>query len=50
MLITTQKLPMSSGIPWGTIIFVAIILSGIGFLTYQAVIAPTTIKKPNPKS
>ena len=49
MLLTPKNLPMSNGgLPWGTIIFVAVIVCGVSYIGYQAMQPPVII--PNPKT
>jgi hypothetical protein len=49
MLLTPKNLPMSNGgIPWGLIFVAVIFIGGAGYMTYQVMKDPVTIKKPNP--
>ena len=45
MLFTPTTLPMNnSGIPWGTIILALIIIGGVGYITYNIMQSPKTMK------
>ncbi len=51
MLIEQTHFPLgqSGNIPWGTIIFVSIVVGGIAFVGYQAMKPTVIIPKPKTK-